>query len=177
MWLTTGPGVHASSSTPVSELLCFFVDSARVFTFSTPDIRNPCPLPSTCVPCSRPERRDWHRRHRLLRPHRSFLQPVRLLALGDSTALSWSRLATSLAGCGFFQRAQLVASVIPFLMRSGMSTWEIPLGYGRSKPDVMAYGRDVQVRRHCVCCTVLLRTACWAQPLRLCRTWTPRCSQ
>lgn len=27
-----------------------------------------------------------------------------------------------------------------------MSTWEIPLGYGRSKPDVMAYGRDVQVR-------------------------------
>lgn len=28
---------------------------------------------------------------------------------------------------------------------SGMSTWEVPLGYGRSKPDVMAYGRDVQV--------------------------------
>lgn len=26
-----------------------------------------------------------------------------------------------------------------------MSTWEVPLGYGRSKPDVMAYGRDVQV--------------------------------
>ena len=22
----------------------------------------------------------------------------------------------------------------------GMSTWELPLGYGRAKPDVMAYG-------------------------------------
>ena len=28
-----------------------------------------------------------------------------------------------------------------------MSTWELPLGYGRSKPDVMAYGRDVQGSR------------------------------
>lgn len=25
----------------------------------------------------------------------------------------------------------------------GMSTWELPHGYGRIKPDVMAYGRDV----------------------------------
>lgn len=29
----------------------------------------------------------------------------------------------------------------------GMSTWELPLGYGRSKPDVMAYGKDVQGSR------------------------------
>ncbi|GAB4817967.1 hypothetical protein N2152v2_005013 [Parachlorella kessleri] len=28
----------------------------------------------------------------------------------------------------------------------GMSTWELPLGYGRPKPDVMAFGRDVQLR-------------------------------
>ncbi|EFN59013.1 hypothetical protein CHLNCDRAFT_33771 [Chlorella variabilis] len=33
--------------------------------------------------------------------------------------------------------------IAPFSSR-GMSTWEVPLGYGRSKPDVMAYGRDVQ---------------------------------
>eukprot|EP01025_Chloroclados_australasicus_P034791 TRINITY_DN3552_c0_g1_i6.p1 TRINITY_DN3552_c0_g1~~TRINITY_DN3552_c0_g1_i6.p1 ORF type:complete len:948 (+),score=131.28 TRINITY_DN3552_c0_g1_i6:252-2846(+) len=26
----------------------------------------------------------------------------------------------------------------------GMSTWELPYGYGRSKPDVMAYGKDVR---------------------------------
>ena len=25
----------------------------------------------------------------------------------------------------------------------GMSTWELPNGYGRVKPDVVAYGRDV----------------------------------
>ncbi|KAL0019909.1 hypothetical protein WJX77_006101 [Trebouxia sp. C0004] len=25
----------------------------------------------------------------------------------------------------------------------GMSTWELPIGYGRAKPDVVAYGRDV----------------------------------
>ena len=35
-------------------------------------------------------------------------------------------------------------NIAPFSSR-GMSTWEVPLGYGRSKPDVMAYGRDVQV--------------------------------
>jgi membrane-bound transcription factor site-1 protease len=34
----------------------------------------------------------------------------------------------------------------------GMSTWELPGGYGRAKPDVTAYGKDVggskiQVRR------------------------------
>jgi membrane-bound transcription factor site-1 protease len=29
----------------------------------------------------------------------------------------------------------------------GMSTWELPLGYGRSKPDVMAYGKEVQGSR------------------------------
>jgi hypothetical protein len=34
--------------------------------------------------------------------------------------------------------------IAPFSSR-GMSTWEVPLGYGRSKPDVMAFGRDVQV--------------------------------
>ena len=28
-----------------------------------------------------------------------------------------------------------------------MTTWELPLGYGRSKPDVMAYGRDVMGSR------------------------------
>ena len=28
-----------------------------------------------------------------------------------------------------------------------MSTWELPRGYGRVKPDVMAYAKDVQVRR------------------------------
>lgn len=37
-------------------------------------------------------------------------------------------------------------SIAPFSSR-GMSTWEVPLGYGRSKPDVMAYGRDVQGSR------------------------------
>lgn len=25
----------------------------------------------------------------------------------------------------------------------GMSLWELPLGYGRMKPDIMAYGQDV----------------------------------
>jgi subtilisin family serine protease len=34
--------------------------------------------------------------------------------------------------------------IAPFSSR-GMSTWELPTGYGRSKPDIMAYGRDVQV--------------------------------
>lgn len=29
----------------------------------------------------------------------------------------------------------------------GMSTWELPLGYGRSKPDIMGYGKDVQGSR------------------------------
>ena len=29
----------------------------------------------------------------------------------------------------------------------GMSTWELPLGYGRSKPDVMAFGKEVQGSR------------------------------
>lgn len=29
----------------------------------------------------------------------------------------------------------------------GMSTWELPRGYGRSKPDVMAHGKDVQGSR------------------------------
>jgi len=29
----------------------------------------------------------------------------------------------------------------------GMSTWELPLGYGRSKPDVMAFGSQVQGSR------------------------------
>ncbi|CAL5228891.1 g12106 [Coccomyxa viridis] len=29
----------------------------------------------------------------------------------------------------------------------GMSTWELPRGYGRSKPDVVAYGRDVMGSR------------------------------
>eukprot|EP00887_Chlorella_sp_A99_P005260 scaffold1.g5260.t1 len=29
----------------------------------------------------------------------------------------------------------------------GMSTWEVPLGYGRVKPDIMAFGRDVQGSR------------------------------
>jgi len=29
----------------------------------------------------------------------------------------------------------------------GMSTWELPLGHGRSKPDVMAYGREVSGSR------------------------------
>lgn len=29
----------------------------------------------------------------------------------------------------------------------GMSTWELPRGYGRAKPDVMAYGRDVMGSR------------------------------
>lgn len=38
-----------------------------------------------------------------------------------------------------------------------MSTWELPLGYGRSKPDVMAYGRDVQAR----CCSPIA-------PIQLC---------
>jgi hypothetical protein len=28
-----------------------------------------------------------------------------------------------------------------------MSAWELPLGYGRAKPDVMAYGRDVKGSR------------------------------
>ena len=36
--------------------------------------------------------------------------------------------------------------IAPFSSR-GMSTWEIPLGYGRAKPDVMAFGRDVQGSR------------------------------
>lgn len=26
----------------------------------------------------------------------------------------------------------------------GMTTWELPLGYGRVKPDIMAYGQDVR---------------------------------
>ena len=26
-----------------------------------------------------------------------------------------------------------------------MSTWEIPLGYGRAKPDIVTYGRDVHL--------------------------------
>lgn len=26
----------------------------------------------------------------------------------------------------------------------GMTTWELPLGYGRAKPDIMAYGKNVQ---------------------------------
>ena len=30
-----------------------------------------------------------------------------------------------------------------------MSTWEIPLGYGRAKPDVMAFGKDVQASKRC----------------------------
>jgi membrane-bound transcription factor site-1 protease len=25
----------------------------------------------------------------------------------------------------------------------GMTTWELPLGYGRVKPDIVAYGKDV----------------------------------
>ena len=29
----------------------------------------------------------------------------------------------------------------------GMSTWELPNGYGRVKPDVVAYGRDVMGSR------------------------------
>mmetsp|Transcript_28999 Transcript_28999/g.55594 ORF Transcript_28999/g.55594 Transcript_28999/m.55594 type:complete len:1292 (+) Transcript_28999:258-4133(+) len=32
--------------------------------------------------------------------------------------------------------------IAPFSSR-GMSTWELPAGYGRVKPDVVAYGRDV----------------------------------
>lgn len=39
--------------------------------------------------------------------------------------------------------------IAPFSSR-GMSTWEVPLGYGRSKPDVMAFGRDVRVSATCV---------------------------
>jgi hypothetical protein len=29
----------------------------------------------------------------------------------------------------------------------GMSTWELPNGYGRVKPDIVAYGRDVMGSR------------------------------
>ena len=46
-------------------------------------------------------------------------------------------------GIGGIDYADQIAS---FSSR-GMSTWELPLGYGRSKPDVMAYGRDVQGSR------------------------------
>ena len=38
-------------------------------------------------------------------------------------------------------------SAIASFSSRGMSAWELPLGYGRSKPDVMAYGRDVQGSR------------------------------
>lgn len=41
---------------------------------------------------------------------------------------------------------QTLCSIASFSSR-GMSTWELPLGYGRAKPDVMAYGREVQGSR------------------------------
>ncbi|CAL8462817.1 g2351 [Coccomyxa elongata] len=46
-------------------------------------------------------------------------------------------------GVGGIDYADKIAS---FSSR-GMSTWELPRGYGRSKPDVVAYGRDVMGSR------------------------------
>lgn len=68
---------------------------------------------------------------------------------GPCLAGLWPRRSSSL-GCCSCRHPPLPTSTLSYCAPrtcfcSGMSTWEVPLGYGRSKPDVMAYGRDVQV--------------------------------
>lgn len=52
----------------------------------------------------------------------------------------------------------MLCSIASFSSR-GMSTWELPLGYGRSKPDVMAFGKEVQGSRISTGCRSLSGTS------------------
>lgn len=74
-------------------------------------------------------------------------RPTGLPSLPASLPATQSLLQKSNLVSSSLGTAYCIHVAPPAMCSRGMSTWEIPLGYGRPKPDVMGFGRDVLASR------------------------------